>query len=40
MLNKIILKFVWWLHGLCDRYIYNHDYIPKHADKDFWGDNL
>ena len=36
MFKKLILKFVWFIHDKCDNYIYNHDYLPKHADFSFW----
>lgn len=40
MFQKYFLKFVWFIHGLCDSYIYHHDYVPKHADKEFWEDDF
>lgn len=36
----MILKLVLFIKTKCDNYLYRKCYIPKHADKDFWGDDL
>ena len=36
----MLVKICWFLKSRIDRYLYKKCYIPKHADKDFWGDDL
>ena len=40
MLRDLFNKFMIWLNEKTNKYVYDHIYIPKHADKDFWGDDL
>lgn len=36
----MIIKLCWFLKKKIDDYLYRKCYIPNHADKDFWGDDL
>ena len=39
-MRKVLNGIVMWLYGFCVRYIDRYIYIPKHADKEFWGDDV
>lgn len=39
-MRKYLDKFILWLNDITGKYIMEHIYIPKHADKEFWGDDF
>lgn len=36
----MFVKFLLFLKRHIDSYLYTKIYLPKHADKDFWGDDF
>lgn len=40
MFRKLIDKFMYHIYKWSSDYVYRNFYIPKHADKDFWGDEF